>query len=308
MYFKHIVYIVSLFLFYSCFTGVEHTGRITAKDVAKVKADVETEEELFFDTVFPEEFVKWKPGKKFFVVDDNIRLIFSPSASYDVSTLELKGDTLEYMGYKFIRQIDNSEDLVVSFSDGENTYRYNTGKTIEEVQNVRPEYVAPFLIDLDYVARVNSLLSTRQLYIKTSLWYDSNRLLKGGLKYVPVEILSVEPGDVVYPFFVRFRYDNKEAGVFMSSSSASVKNMTFDKLFSFSDIRKFYKAITDENWQRIIHGQIAIGMTKDECLLSLGNPSSIERVPTHGGMYEKWSYDNGVYVIFEDGLLAQFRQ
>ena len=308
MYFKVIAYIVSLFLFYSCFTGVEHTGRITAKDVAKVKADMKTEEELFFDTVFPEDFLKWKPGKKFFVVDNNVRLIFNPSADYDVSTLELKGDTLEYTGYKFIRQIDNSEDLVVSFSDGKNVYQYNTGKTIEEIQTVRPEYVAPFLIDLDYVARVNGLLASRQLYIKTSLWYDSDRLLKGGLKYVPVEIVSVEPGDVVYPFFVRFRCEGKDAGVFMSSSSASVKNMTFDKLFSFTDIRKSYKTITDVNWERIINGQIAVGMTKDECSLSLGNPSSIERMPTHGGMYERWSYDNGVYVIFEDGLLVQFRQ
>ena len=94
----------------------------------------------------------------------------------------------------------------------------------------------------------------------------------------------------------------------MSSSSASVKNMTFDKLFSFTDIRKSYKTITDVNWERIINGQIAVGMTKDECSLSLGNPSSIERMPTHGGMYERWSYDNGEYVIFEDGLLVQFRQ
>ncbi len=34
-----------------CFTGVENTGRISEKDVAKVKADKKTAEELFLDTV-----------------------------------------------------------------------------------------------------------------------------------------------------------------------------------------------------------------------------------------------------------------
>jgi hypothetical protein len=84
--------------------------------------------------------------------------------------------------------------------------------------------------------------------------------------------------------------------------------MTFDKLFSFTDLRKNYSQITDANWERITRGDVAVSMTKDECQLSLGSPRSIERVPTHGGLYERWSYDNGVYLIFENGLLTRYRK
>ena len=303
--------ISSLFLVLAlsgCFTGIENTGRITEKDVSRVKADRKSPEELFFDTVSPADFIHWRPGKLFYVNDDNIRLIFSPSSLYDVGSLRLKGDTLKYVGYKFMRQIDNSEDVVISLSDSVNTYYYNTGKTIDEVEEQRPEYIVPFLTDLDYVAKIREMLVGRTLYIKTSLWMDSGRNAIGGLHYVPVVITDVKPGDVVYPFFVEFECGGRKAAVYMSSQVSSIKNMTFDKLFSFSDLRKNYSQITDDNWERITRGDVAITMTKDECSLSLGAPRSIERVPTHGGLYERWSYDNGVYLIFENGILTSYRK
>ena len=81
-----------------CFTGIENTGRITEKDVSRVKADKQSPEEIFFDTVHPADFQHWRPGKLFYVNDDNIRLIFNSSSLYDVGSLQLKGDTLKYDG------------------------------------------------------------------------------------------------------------------------------------------------------------------------------------------------------------------
>lgn len=291
-----------------CFTGIENTGRITEKDVSRVKADKQSPEEIFFDTVHPADFQHWRPGKLFYVNDDNIRLIFNSSSLYDVGSLQLKGDTLKYDGYKFVRSIDNSEDVVISLSDSANTYYYNTGKTIDEVEEQKSEYIVPFLIDLDYVARIRDMLVGKTLYIKTSLWMDSERNNIDGLHYVPVVITNVSPGDVVYPFFVEFECNGRKAAVYMSSQISSIKNMTFDKLFSFTDLRKKFSHITDANWERITRGDVAVSMTKDECQLSLGSPRSIERVPTHGGLYERWSYDNGVYLIFENGLLTRYRK
>ncbi len=293
-----------------CFTGIENTGHITEKDVTRVKADRKSPEEIFLDTVHPADFMHWKPGKLFYVSDNNIRLIFTPSSLYDVGSLQLKGDTLRYGGYKFIRQIDNSEDVIISMSDLDknNTYYYNTGKTIDEVEEQKSEYIVPFLIDLDYVDKIRSMLIGKTLYIKTSLWMDVDRNAIEGLHYVPVVITDVKPGDIVYPFFVEFECNDKKAAVYMSSQVSSIKNMTFDKLFSFTDLRKNYSHITDENWEMITKGDIAVAMTKEECSLSLGAPRSIERVPTHGGLYERWSYDNGVYLIFENGLLTRFRK
>ena len=300
--------IVFLTVLSSCFTGVENTGRISEKDVAKLKADKKSVEELFLDSVKPDNFTYWHKGKSLYVTDNNIRLVLAPSNQYDLETLELKGDTLEYGGYRFVKQIDNAENIVMTFYDKQNrTYYYNTGKMLEEISSVQRDYSVPFLIDLDYVEKVNSMLKGKTLYIRTSLWLDTDRQATEGFKYVPVDILSVEAGDSVYPFLVNFEYGEMKASVYMSSYTSSIRNMTFDKLFSFADIRKKYDYITEDNWNRIIRGNIADGMTKEECSLSLGSPRSIDRMPTHGGMYERWSYDNGVYLIFENGLLTRYR-
>ena len=50
------------------------------------------------------------------------------------------------------------------------------------------------------------------------------------------------------------------------------------------------------------------GMTKEECSLSLGAPRTIDRMPTRAGLYERWVYVNGVMLVFENGLLTQYRQ
>lgn len=291
-----------------CFTGVENTGRISYKDVQKVHADKKSPEETYMDTVVAPDFMSWRPGKAFVVNDDNIRLVLRPTLAYDMDTIHLKGDTLRYVGYKFNRQIDNKESVVLLLEHGNKRFSCDTGKTIGEVENTRPEYIVPFVTDLDFVSKVDSMLRGKTLYVKTSFWADEHREATTGVQYVPVRVVQVVPGDVVYPFFVWFDYGERRAGVFMSSSSSAVKNMTFDKLFSFSDIRLNYPAITDENWDNIVHGRVALNMTKNECALALGNARTVDRMPTYGGIYERWTYENGVYLIFENGLLVKFRQ
>jgi hypothetical protein len=49
-------------------------------------------------------------------------------------------------------------------------------------------------------------------------------------------------------------------------------------------------------------------MTSSECRLALGAPNDYTRVPTTGGMVERWTYDNGVYLMFEDGVLTRYRK
>lgn len=295
-------------MLFGCFTGIENTGRISEKDVAKVKADKQSAEALYLDSVRPDSFQQWRPGKQFFVSDDNIRLIFDPINGIDSETLSLKGDTLIYQGYKFRKNLNNTEDVVINFSDGVNTYSYDTGKPIEEVETQKPEYVVPFVIDLDYINKVQSKLKDKTLYIKSPLWFEEDLRKLNGVKFVPVTIKYVKPGDLIYPFHVFFEYKNRIYGVSMSSQVSSIKNTTFDKLFSFNDIRKNYGTISDDNWVLITKGRVAVGMTKEECSLSLGTPKTIDRSPTHGGLYERWSYDNGTYLMFDNGLLLQYRR
>lgn len=289
-------------LLVSCFTGIENTGRISDRTVAKVKANKTTEEEAFFDTVQPQPFAQWRKGKQLHVASNDIRLVLRPAAD------SLKGKTFTYVGTETLKEIDNTDEVVMLFTSDGTTYRYETDKTIGELNKLKADYIVPFLTDLDYVARVDSMLRGKKLYLKTSVWRLPNGEVDNGLRYVPVVVTNVAPGDAVYPFYVAFDYEGRKSGVFMSSSTSSVKNMTFDKLFSFTDIRNSHKQISDENWEQIIRGKVVAGMTKEECTLALGAPQSVERIPTHAGLVERWVYDNGVYLIFADGVLERFRQ
>lgn len=293
---------VMLPLMASCFTGIENTGHISDRDVARVKANKRSAEEAVLDSVGQLPFSQWHVGKRFYVASNDVRLVLRPSAD------SLHGHTLTYAGQETIRQIDNTDEVVVVLADGDRTYRYETGKTAAEMQQLAGDYAVPFLIDIDYVARVDKMLRGRTLYLKTSSWRHRDGSAQQGVRYVPVTVESVEPGDAVYPFYVAFNQSGTHGGVFMSSPTSSVKNMTFDKLFSFSDIRTNYKSINDVAWDLIVHGKVAVGMTKEECTLSLGAPRSIDRVPTHAGLVERWVYDNGVYLVFADGILEKFRQ
>ena len=55
-------------------------------------------------------------------------------------------------------------------------------------------------------------------------------------------------------------------------------------------------------------GNIMIGMNKDECKLALGTPNFIERLPSNAGVIELWKYDNGYQLLFEDGVLKEYKQ
>ncbi|MDE6394843.1 MAG: hypothetical protein K2K77_05820, partial [Duncaniella sp.] len=66
--------------------------------------------------------------------------------------------------------------------------------------------------------------------------------------------------------------------------------------------------IPPEHWQLIIAGRITEGMTLEACRLALGSPKEIERGATNSVIREAWLYENGVYLLFEDGLLKRFRR
>ena len=51
-----------------------------------------------------------------------------------------------------------------------------------------------------------------------------------------------------------------------------------------------------------------VGMTKEECLLALGSPNLIDRLPSNAGILEFWKYNNGNQLLFDDGLLKEFRR
>ena len=75
------------------------------------------------------------------------------------------------------------------------------------------------------------------------------------------------------------------------------------KLYRLSAPTTSYPAISDENWALIQKGKIRLGMTKEECRLSLGNPTSTDSGHDYSSTIDIWKYEDGTFLRFQDGLL-----
>lgn len=295
----------------SCGTGIEMTSPVTDKDVRRVIDQVDNHQPVVSLVPFTDSVPSWNIGKRFWVADNQIKLLFAHSLDYDIDTVMLAGRTLSYAGYETGGLYDNRQTVNLMFSDDftpRNTYVYRTGKTIDEF---RSGFSIPMLIDLDMVRHVAQQIEGRDFYVRTPIWYNrSSEQMMAGRHFIQVHIDSVLPGNAVMPLRVLFTtVDTRErAMVWMSDNASTMHGRDFDAMFVAADPRLAYPSISDENWLRITRGQVVEGMTKEECRLSLGSPKRINERPDQGGMREYWYYDGGSYLYFEDGLLRQFRR
>lgn len=291
-----------------CFTGVESTKKITEKDVQLAIQQMEHSGRESSLKVFADSILSWREGKGFWCVDNQARLIFKPSADYDLDTLELEGKKLIYSGYGTRRQLDNAEVVDIYFNFDGLRLVYPTGKVLADVN--RRSFAIPFMVDNDIVNDISNQLVNKTVYVKTSLWYGINNGEQvDGRRFIPVVITAVRPGDKVYPLRVEFRaVDNgDEAFVWMKVPGSDGVGRDFDSLFSLTDVRKQYPDISPATWNNIVNGKVAEGMTKEECRLAMGNPVNVRQLPDQSGLREYWYYDGGRYLFFVDGLLKEFR-
>lgn len=286
-----------------CFTGVESTPRITAAD-ARHSGVTDTPELALSAKMGPERPSQWRPGKQWVVTDSKISLIFTPTV-----TDALPSDTLTLVGLQPITTITGEQAAAIALACGDRTYIYMPG-VAWDVLDRRDRIDIPFAIELSQVSQADSLLRGHRYYIKTPQWRDDNGRPTTGLRHVPVTITSVTAGTETAPLMVHFTTEGDTArrSVYLTCGSRPTANRNFDRVFTLSDPRREYPAITDATWQHIIHSQVVEGMTRDECRLALGTPADLRRGATTGAQIEHWSYDDGVYLIFEDGILTRFRR
>ncbi len=291
-----------------CFTGVENTKKISDKDVRRAIAQAEKSATRSSLTAYNDSLPVWKAGKQFYVTDNQIRLIFAPSSSYNTDTLRLAGRMLTYTGYDTGSILDNRATVNIRLTDGHNTYVFPTGKTIDEFTS---SWRIPFIVNIDEVTHFARQLCGKDAYIKTAIWYNPvTEEMIGGRKFIKVKIDSVLPGNKVFPLKVMFSTADKHehAMVWMATNNIVMQGRDFDSLFSLSDIKAQYPTISGKTWEHIISGTVVQGMTKEECRLALGNPRTSETRPTYDGLREYWYYDGGTYLIFMDGVLHTFRK
>lgn len=287
-----------------CGTGIETTTTVTDKDVKKVEdyyasLSVQSTLQIPVDSV-----ASWKPGKRFYVTDNKVMLVFSNASQ--IPQKQLQGTYLTFTGIETGGVLDNRDVVTLIFTDGENRYCYFTNK---EKQDLSPGFQVPFLIDEDMVKAVSEQIVDKTLYTRTRLWYDAHTgQMIDRRQYIAVKVDSVMPGNDVLPLKVYFTtQDTRERAMLRISCGKSVRSRDFDAVFSLQDPRVTFSEIDDLNWQKIVNGKVAPGMNKQECRLAKGAPKQIVSVPSHDGLGEYWYYDGGEFLHFEDGVLKQFR-
>lgn len=292
-------------LFQSCFTGIESTPKITLSDKFKTNSLEKSAEEIFLADIKNQGFSKWSKNKEFYVTDNKISLIFTSSNA----TTSLMGTTIKYQGYNIVPSVTNECATELKFlSESSDTLKYRINATPQEL--ISRDYIEiPFTIQTSLINEVKNRLINNSYYIITSSWYNSYHCLISGRKYIPISITNIEAGNHIFPIIVTFQDPSKNSYcVFMTVGNEMQSTRNFNTLFSFTDPRQKYPNITDENWIKITNSTISKGMTKKECQLSLGMPSHVDQQPSNAGVIEIWIYDNGYNILFEDGIVKDFKR
>lgn len=304
---RYICYILTALLLSSCFTGIESTPKISHKDVSKRDAATLSPEQLFLSDITPEPPGQWQRGKAFYIADDKISIIFMPG---DADVDSLSGHELIFESMQSAPSVTGKGATQIQFSvEGRgDEFIYQIDTSADDIKG-RQRLEVPFTIERSIIERVDSAMRGHTYYISTPKWYDagSDKAFVGK-RHIPVDISKVAAGTFIYPLRVYFTDpEGNKAWIPMTIGTDRAATRNFASVFSFDNPRKRYPKISDENWQLIVNSKVAVGMTRDECRLALGSPNGTRPIPVTFANIEQWSYDEGVYLIFEDGILTRFR-
>lgn len=295
--------------FSSCFTGIESTKKINLSREDKRRANP-TMEEIFMEQLSPTPLQEWERGRPFLVSDDKAIYIIVPQKGILPNPPDsLKGKILEFTGIE--SKINAAGKLTVSvlFTEGNYIFAYDTGKEFTEAMEDVTSDRIPMLIDVDLVNQAKGLLTGRNVWTRSNLWYDEQGNRIDGKKFVEVTVEDVLPGNMVFPLRLKIKSkDDVTAYIYMNYGSAENESRSFHNLFSLTDIKKNYPNIDPETWTFITEGKVKLGMTKDECRLALGNPSDLNSGHDYSQTLDIWIYENGRVLWFEDGRLSKIRQ
>lgn len=291
----------------SCFTGIESTPKITQRDVERQVVS-DSPERHILDSVHIAPPSEWHIGKRFYITDNRAGRGLWRVTPID-SASSLGGRTARLTAIDTVTNLTGDVEVELAFAldDSPVTMLYRTGITNNEWAK-RISIDVPYFIDLDIVDDVATNLVGKTYYILVARRLTETGTDTVGRRYDPVHITAVEPGNDVQPLLVRFTdNDGRRGAVLMTLGNETTSRRNFETLFAIGNPRERYKQISDTNWELIRNSRIALGMTPLECRLALGSPDQYLRIPTTAGMAERWSYTNGTYLLFEDGLLAAFR-
>lgn len=298
-----------LLLASGCSTGIESTKKIQMSR-SEQKQMISSEEQTFAEAIKGTPLSQWQEGKKFMASSGRTPLIFEPSGvGYASDDTSFEGKILRFAGTESKLTPDLKEECVIVFSDSNKFYRYHTGRSSEDAMHETYSSKLPLLYDLDLIDTWKNKISGLTVWTRSSLWYDDTGNRIPGLKFARASINDVIPSTGTFPMKVQIMLpDGKTAYLNMNYTADTADSRNFAALFFLKDPKSKYPHITPENWELIQKGKIQIGMTKEECRLSLGNPDDVDTGKTPSQTMDIWKYGDGMYLMFTDGLLSRFRQ
>lgn len=283
------------------FTGIENTGRIKLSKEDAAAAAAISDEDRIMAPLSDSYISEWRSGKPFLAASERVRLIFT-SAPADPF-----GHRLYFQGYERTTTPAGSQALNILFRDSVGRdYIYQRelhGDSLIKRSDL------PMLVDLDMVAKADSILAGRTLWPRTRFWddADNHNLTVAGTQLMPVKVSKVVAANADFPLRVIFTDGSGKRGSLVFNPSPK-SSRSFSSQFRITDPRLDYKKITDEKWTDICNGRLSSGMTKQEARLAYGTPDNIESGHDYSKLIEYWYYSNGAYLRFEDGLLVSFRK
>jgi len=296
----------------SCSTGIEGTKKITVSRAEQHLLDPQPEDALN-DSIKALPLNEWGVGKEFLVADNKASMVYeiTDRAGNRVHGDSLNGVVVAFDGVESQSTPAGDDIGVVRFVDrtGGRTLRYVMRKNVNQIGDaVWSDF--PMLIDVAMAQQFNSRLKGRRLWVRTGLWYDEQGQPMRRAKFIPVTIKEVTAGNSVFPLAVRFN-DGKVNGwlpMNMPDGKGLRNSRGFASLFSLTDPKLKYPNITPEVWDLICRGRVTVGMTKEECRLSLGNPQEVDSGHNWDQLIDYWKYADGSYLMFVDDKIVNYRK
>ncbi len=161
------------------------------------------------------------------------------------------------------------------------------------------EYSFPFIV-VGFFEKQKKLFVGREFVFRDSEFTDATDIqtgkivtIKTGQKWKCVD-LTIE--DEYYN--LSFIFENS-LGEKVADEYDRALNVAYTAKESDSYKKKFGETI----WNIILAGKVKIGMTKEMCKLSWGEPQDINKTITSGNIKEQWVYSNN-YLYFDNGILT----
>lgn len=296
----------------SCFTGIESTKKITLSREEKRQLEPKAED-LLLESVKASPLEEWPEGKVFYVTDDRASLLIDAQRIVSGNGSLHQCDTLIYIGDSMLTAPNGRQYPYVEFRRGEDIFGYagrssgrqadtnNSGRSSGSVMSNE----LPGVVDCAMLDKVRKILQGKELWTRSSLWTSPSGRRVEGLRFAPVTVTGIAPGDMVFPIKVEFRDAAGEEYYYtMNFGNTGKDSHSFSTLFFLSDPRQKYASISDQVWQNIMRGKVEIGMTKDECRLAKGNPSDVNIGHSYSKDLLLWSYPDATVLYFEDGILT----